>query len=780
MELNLRDEKENERNKKEGLGLGLGEQEEYGMEWNLESFSEVEYINNLFPTEQSLVELDSSLLKWKERIRNTNELLRNSIYEQISSERDKGKQKILETTKSIQDLFVQISEMKRKAESSEKMVHEICRDIKNLDYAKKNVTTTITALKRMQMLITAIDQLKWTSSKHQYREAAVLLEAINELSSLFIPFKHISKLSLLFKQVSTISSTLLKQIHYDFESSESSNSTLMDACHVIDAMGKDSRREFINWLLDTLLKEYKSLFRQGDEISSISNIKRRFAWLKKRLMMFDERFRGIFPEEWAVQESFVEEFCILTRQNVSEGLERERDNLDSNVFVSAIKKTVSFENEMSERFGKMTIIQKAISASQDQQSFQVPRFQGMISCCYDVCMDILVASEDRKLAERLSQILHEETWSVDEEERTKILQSSKDLVYYFKTCVQFCSSLSKNQGLSGVSQSLAKYFSQYANALIEKLPSADAKLNESQEKMICLIINTSDYCSKTSISMGDSIRNTINSRFADKINFKEVHAKFEEIIANSAKSLSKGLENKLETALTQMTKMPWGSWESVGDQSDYVNQLSTYINQSIPIYRSWIVNPTHFNFFCDLFIMSFIPNMIGHVYKCRRLSEYAAQQLRVDFAVIRQILCEIPSMANRISSPGLASRRYAKNVNKEMDKVDNILKVVLSPIETVLETFKSLIPNGTDTEFQKILDLRGLSRAEQKLFLSTPSEKEEKPLVSIPFVTNASIPSIPSINPPTASNIKRLFTTAANRFNMPDVLKSKSSNSSGD
>eukprot|EP01117_Protostelium_nocturnum_P012062 TRINITY_DN4417_c0_g1_i6.p1 TRINITY_DN4417_c0_g1~~TRINITY_DN4417_c0_g1_i6.p1 ORF type:complete len:371 (+),score=140.52 TRINITY_DN4417_c0_g1_i6:85-1197(+) len=352
MELNLRDEKENERNKKEGLGLGLGEQEEYGMEWNLESFSEVEYINNLFPTEQSLVELDSSLLKWKERIRNTNELLRNSIYEQISSERDKGKQKILETTKSIQDLFVQISEMKRKAESSEKMVHEICRDIKNLDYAKKNVTTTITALKRMQMLITAIDQLKWTSSKHQYREAAVLLEAINELSSLFIPFKHISKLSLLFKQVSTISSTLLKQIHYDFESSESSNSTLMDACHVIDAMGKDSRREFINWLLDTLLKEYKSLFRQGDEISSISNIKRRFAWLKKRLMMFDERFRGIFPEEWAVQESFVEEFCILTRQNVSEGLERERDNLDSNVFVSAIKKTVSFENEMSERFGK--------------------------------------------------------------------------------------------------------------------------------------------------------------------------------------------------------------------------------------------------------------------------------------------------------------------------------------------------------------------------------------------------------------------------------------------
>lgn len=45
-----------------------------------------------------------------------------------------------------------IREIKSKAEQSETMVQEICRDIKKLDFAKKHITTTITALHRLTML----------------------------------------------------------------------------------------------------------------------------------------------------------------------------------------------------------------------------------------------------------------------------------------------------------------------------------------------------------------------------------------------------------------------------------------------------------------------------------------------------------------------------------------------------------------------------------------------------------------------------------------------------
>lgn len=45
-----------------------------------------------------------------------------------------------------------MQEIKTKAEQSETMVQEICRDIKKLDFAKKHITTTITALHRLTML----------------------------------------------------------------------------------------------------------------------------------------------------------------------------------------------------------------------------------------------------------------------------------------------------------------------------------------------------------------------------------------------------------------------------------------------------------------------------------------------------------------------------------------------------------------------------------------------------------------------------------------------------
>jgi chromosome segregation ATPase len=66
----------------------------------------------------------------------------------------------LETQSSITELSEKISDIKLKASQSEKMVQEICADIKKLDYAKNNLQTSITSLNRLQMLISAVAQLE--------------------------------------------------------------------------------------------------------------------------------------------------------------------------------------------------------------------------------------------------------------------------------------------------------------------------------------------------------------------------------------------------------------------------------------------------------------------------------------------------------------------------------------------------------------------------------------------------------------------------------------------
>ncbi|KAI9989158.1 hypothetical protein PInf_019297 [Phytophthora infestans] len=59
--------------------------------------------------------------------------------------------------------FHKIHDIRGKAEQSEVMVQEICRDIKQLDYAKRHLQTTLTALKRLHMLVNAVDQLEFMS-----------------------------------------------------------------------------------------------------------------------------------------------------------------------------------------------------------------------------------------------------------------------------------------------------------------------------------------------------------------------------------------------------------------------------------------------------------------------------------------------------------------------------------------------------------------------------------------------------------------------------------------
>ena len=66
-----------------------------------------------------------------------------------SFQRRKTETTIEDAKQAIGELLIEIRSIKQKAGESETMADEICRDIKRLDCAKRNLTTTITALKRL-------------------------------------------------------------------------------------------------------------------------------------------------------------------------------------------------------------------------------------------------------------------------------------------------------------------------------------------------------------------------------------------------------------------------------------------------------------------------------------------------------------------------------------------------------------------------------------------------------------------------------------------------------
>lgn len=179
-------------------------------------FNSVDYINKLFPNELSLVEMDSVIHKLKIKMRQVDQDLVRQV-RQLSTAGDKATQDLLEAQKVISDLFSKINGIKGKAEQSELMVQEICKDIKDLDFAKKHITTTITGLKRIHMLETGVKQLNEWTEKRQYREVGNLLEAVTQLSIYFSSYTKIEKIISLTKEVDKIKNNLKVKVYDEFK-----------------------------------------------------------------------------------------------------------------------------------------------------------------------------------------------------------------------------------------------------------------------------------------------------------------------------------------------------------------------------------------------------------------------------------------------------------------------------------------------------------------------------------------------------------------------------------
>ncbi|XP_058287125.1 vacuolar protein sorting-associated protein 53 homolog [Hylobates moloch] len=58
------------------------------------------------------------------------------------------------------------------------MVKEITRDIKQLDHAKRHLTTSITTLNHLHMLAGGVDSLEAMTRRRQYGEVANLLQGV--------------------------------------------------------------------------------------------------------------------------------------------------------------------------------------------------------------------------------------------------------------------------------------------------------------------------------------------------------------------------------------------------------------------------------------------------------------------------------------------------------------------------------------------------------------------------------------------------------------------------
>lgn len=156
-------------------------------------FNAADYINQLFPTEQSLSTIDDVLIKMETECKQIDENIRSVVRSQTTTAQD-GRCALSEAQKVIGHLFEQIIEIKTRAEKTEDMVKEITRDIKQLDWAKKNLTSAITTLNHLHILVGGIENLSKLAENRQYGELLNPLQAIIEVNKHFQQYTQIPKI----------------------------------------------------------------------------------------------------------------------------------------------------------------------------------------------------------------------------------------------------------------------------------------------------------------------------------------------------------------------------------------------------------------------------------------------------------------------------------------------------------------------------------------------------------------------------------------------------------
>jgi hypothetical protein len=222
---------------------------------------------------------------------------------------------------AVEDLKERILLMRRKALDSETMVDNICKDLRQLDFAKKNLTVSISGLKRLGMLTQGVERLAEACEHKQYEQAQGLLEATGSLLTSFNAFKGVPLVSEVTHQRSQIIKELRLQLLEDFRDlNNTAPEVLASACRVVEVLGSEVKDEVTQLLVSHFVDPYRQQFEPGRESSDLESIDRRYTWLRRCLREFQYNLEKVFPLQWRLNAVISREFCEVTKTHLMNSL----------------------------------------------------------------------------------------------------------------------------------------------------------------------------------------------------------------------------------------------------------------------------------------------------------------------------------------------------------------------------------------------------------------------------------------------------------------------------
>lgn len=603
-------------------------------------------------------------------------------------------------------------------------------DIKRLDSTKKNLTLSMTALKRLQMLTTAYEQLVELSKSRQYRECAHLLQAVMQLMAHFKSYRSIDQIATLSKNVADLQRELLEQVCEDFEIAfakgevQQKRGMLSEACQVIDALGDHARSRLVTWYCNTQLREYRQVFRGNDEAGSLDNISRRYSWFNRMLKTYDSEHAMLFPPYWRVNEMLANAFCEGTREDYKGILQRSMRRTDGqppdvNLLLSCLQETLDFEHSLERRFsaGESRSSIDTITSSGDERK---TGFTQAISEAFEPYLSIWVESQDKQLSSLIPKYRQQPVRNPEEEFHSQlVIPSSTELFHHYRITFAQCAKLSTGSKLLELSKTFAKYLDAYAQqVLFDHLSGKAGSQGPSVEDSV-IVLNTADYCYQTTNQLEEKIKARIDEDMREQVDLQSSADAFMGVASAAVRALVHKVEIDCEPAWREMRNVAWSKMESVGDQSGYVGVLLQRMNERTKEILRHVHKPQYARAYCDNLVDAITALYITNIVACRPVSETGAEQMLLDSYVLKK---GFGSLATINAEPGTpVNQAFVKRVNQTASKIDPILKTLQvrsSPPEGLVQAYLIHIRDRSEGNFRKILELKGITRRADQMQLT--------------------------------------------------------------
>lgn len=706
---------------------------------NSPNYDPMIHITKIFNTPTALADIDQLIEKsnfHQKNIENNLNKKRKEYKESLIELRsDQGIDKL---DSEVSKLLESFEQMKSHAEVTGRTINAMTANIKQLDHSKKNLTFTMTTLKRLQMLVTAYDrlekQLESEKTFRNYKEIKHLLDAVLELNEYFQHFKSIDEVNKLNKIINQMKNQLIDDIFRDFDlefKEDMENETLIDSCYILVALGDAYKEKLQTWYIKQVLKDITNIFCSSEEAGSLDNINRRFIYFQNILSNFELKHLKNFPKSWNMNLELTRNFCSYTKNDLKEVLKKEaamnKAGADVNILLNSLSQTLDFEIFLNKKFKYYKDFDAQLVDSSS------PDFTKTISEVFEPYLNLWIDHQGTIIEKKITEFTNPKIMfrrtgegAADDnkhsDESLNVLESSAELFRLYRQILSQLSKLTNGKSLIKLSKIFSKYLIQYQHRILEAilpdsktLISADLENKKEGISLICLVLNTSDYCSLTVTQLEEKIKSIIKpDDLATKIEFESVNNGFMQMISYCINLLFYEIENDIQLSWRELNGFNWKLLSDVTGESRYIESIKSIIRESCQLIFNQISRTIYIRNFIEKIVEMLLKNIIINIIKLEPITVIIAEQFKLDLQELKTFINILPTLTEG-GEKILTSSSFKANINLKFRNIDTLMKILMvptKPMDTFIDSYFTIIGDSNFSNFMKVLQLNGVLKTE--------------------------------------------------------------------